>query len=284
MNDLTSAFVRSPDRGNSFGRCRIGALSSLVISTLFLSMPVQAQESQLETLTGTVSSLTRNTMLVKAQDGLFKLFSFDRNTTKPATIPLGSQVRVISYPSGDAGFRIAYLITILRAGPAPAGAIPPEPDVVPLEIRDLESSIQRAARKFHLGVRGGIALDPELIVMGVHAQFGPFFSRNLFFRPNAEFDWGEVTKMFGINVEMVYRMPLTSRFDKWSVYFGGGPAFNFAEQSFGHNEISFSDFRYDSALNLLVGIQYRSGLFAEMKTSVYANPAPSFRLLVGYTF
>src|SRR5437762_1537257 len=106
MNDSTSAFVRSPARGNSFGRCRIGALSSLLISTLFLSMPVQAQESQLETVNGTVSSLTRNTMLVKTQDGLFKLFSFDRNTTKPATIPLGSEVRVISYPSGDAGFRI----------------------------------------------------------------------------------------------------------------------------------------------------------------------------------
>jgi hypothetical protein len=118
----------------------------------------------------------------------------------------------------------------------------------------------------------------------VHAQFGPFFSRNLFFRPNVEFGFGEVTKMFGINAEMVYRMPLTSRFEKWGVYFGGGPAFNFAEQSFGRNEISFSDFNYDSALNVLIGIQYRSGLFAEMKTSVYANPAPSLRLLVGYTF
>jgi len=102
MKDLTGAFVCSPDRSNSFGRWPIGALSSLLISTMFLSVPMHAQESQLETITGTVNSLTRSTMLVKAEDGLFKLFSFDRNTTKPATIPLGSQVRVISYPSGDA--------------------------------------------------------------------------------------------------------------------------------------------------------------------------------------
>ena len=269
---------------NSYGKCRIGALSFLFISTVFLSLPVHAQESQLVTITGVLNSLTRNTMVVRAEDGLYRLYTFDRNTTKPATIPIGSQVRVLSYPSGDAGFRVAYVVTVLREGPAPAGATPPEPDVVPLEIRNLESSVQRAARKFHLGVRGGVALDPELILIGVHAQFGPFFSQNLFFRPNVEFDWGEVTKMFGINAEMVYRLPLTSRYASWAAYFGGGPAFNFAEQNFGHNEVSFSDFRYDAALNLLIGIQYRSGLFAEMKTSVYANPAPSFRLLVGYTF
>jgi len=269
---------------NSFGRCRIGALSSLFISMVFLSMPAHAQEPQLVTITGAVHSVTRNTIVVKAEDGLFRLYTFDRYTTKPETIPIGSLVRVISHPSGDVAFRIAYVVTVLREGPAPAGATPPEPDIVPLEIRDLESSIQRAARKFHLGMYGGIALDPELAVIGVHALFGPFFNRNLFFRPNVEFDWGEVTKMFGVNAEMIYRLPVTSRFGQWSMYVGGGPAFNFAEQSFGRNEVNFSDFRYDSALNILVGIQYRSGLFAEVKASVYANPAPSLRLLVGYTF
>jgi len=269
---------------NSFERYRIGALSTLFINTVFLSIPVHAQESQLVTITGTVNSVTRNTMIVKAEDGLFRLYTFDRYTTKPETIPIGSQVRVLSHPSGDAGFRIAYVVTVLRVGPAPTGATPPEPDVVPLEIRDLENSIQRASHKFHLGLSGGIALDPELVLIGMHAQFGPFFSRNLFFRPNVEFDFGEVTKMFGINAEMVYRIPITSRFESWSMYFGGGPAFNFAQQSFGHNEIDFSDFRYDSALNIFVGMQRRSGLFAEVKTSVYANPAPSLRLLVGYTF
>jgi len=267
----------------SFGRCRIGVLSTLFISTVFLSVPMRAQE-QLVTITGTLHSVTRNTMIVKAEDGLFRLYTFDRYTTKPETIPIGSQVRVLSYASGDAGFRIAYVVTVLRVGPAPTGATPPEPDVVPLEIRDLENSIQRASHKFHLGLSGGIALDPELVLIGMHAQFGPFFSRNLFFRPNVEFDFGEVTKMFGINAEMVYRIPVTSRFESWSIYFGGGPAFNFAQQSFGHNEINFSDFRYDAALNILVGMQRRSGLFAEVKTSVFASPAPSLRLLVGYTF
>jgi hypothetical protein len=266
---------------DSLGWYRAIALSFLLTSGLFLSMPMQAQESELLTVTGTVNSVSRTTMVVKAEDGRYRLYSFDRNTSKPATIILGSQVRVLSYPSGDAGFRIAYVVTLLREGPAPAGATPAEPDVVPLEVRNLESSIQREARKFQLGMRAGIALDPELVLIGVHAQFGPFFSRNLFFRPNVEFDWGEVTKLFGINAEMIYRLRRT---ENWDLYFGGGPAFNFAEQSFGNNNISFSDFRYDSALNILMGVQYRSGMFAEVKSSIYANPAPSFRLLVGYNF
>jgi hypothetical protein len=176
------------------------------------------------------------------------------------------------------------MVTVVREGPAPEGATPSEPDVVPLEVRELESSIQRASHKFHLGLSGGVALDPELIVIGVHAQFGPFFNRNLFFRPSVDFDFGEVTKMFGVNAELLYRLPMTSRFEQSSMYFGAGPAFNFAQQSFGHNDISFSDFRYDSALNILVGVQRRSGLFAEVKASVFANPAPSLRLIVGYTF
>lgn len=278
--------ARRKSDNNVFGKCRIGALGCLFISTMFVSAPVHAQESQMATITGTLHSLTRNTMVVRAEDGLYRLYTFDRTTTKPAAITIGSQVRVLSFPSGDASFRVAYVVTVLREGPAPlaAGATPPEPEVVPLEIRHLESSVQRAAAKFHLGVRGGVALDPELVIIGVHAQFGPFFSENLFFRPNAEFDWGEVTKMFGINAEMVYRLPLTSRYTAWAVYVGGGPAFNFAQQSFGHNEIDFSDFRYDAALNILFGIQYRSGVFAEIKTSVFASPSPSLRLLVGYTF
>ena len=264
--------------------CRVVALSVLFTSAGILSIPVQAQESQQETITGTVSSLTRTTILVKTNDGLFRLFNFDRNTTKPAAIPVGSEVRVVSYPAGDPGFRTAYVITVLRQGPPPAAESPAQADVIPPEVRNLERAIQRGARRFQIGIRGGMSLDPELVLIGVHAQFGPFFSRNLFFRPNAEFDFGEVTKLFGLNAEVIYRMPITSRTGRWDMYVGGGPAFNFAEQSFGNRDVSFSDFRYDSALNILVGVQYRSGMFAEVKSSIYADPAPSFRLIFGYNF
>src|SRR5213078_4044855 len=97
-----------------------------------------AQESRLAAITGTLHSMTANTMVLRADDGLYRLYTFDRSTTKPSTIPIGSQVRVLSYPSGDADFRVAYVVTVLRMGPPPlaAGATPPEPEVVPLEIRN----------------------------------------------------------------------------------------------------------------------------------------------------
>ena len=64
---------------------------------------------------------------------------------------------------------------------------------------------------------------------------------------------------------MIYSLPFTLGARRY-VYFGGGPAFNFVEQSFENHEVSFSDFHYDSALNILLGVQFRSGLFTELKT------------------
>ena len=69
---------------------------------------------------------------------------------------------------------------------------------------------------------------------------------------------------------------------KTYVYAGGGPQFNFVEQKFEQGEaVNFSDFHYSTALNILLGIQHRGEMFAELKTSIYASPAPVLRLIVG---
>ena len=248
---------------------------------------LRAQEpSELTTTTGTVISVSRSTLLVKDTDGRYRLFSIDRDTTKPRTIPLNTDVQVISYPSEDPTYRIAYVVLIPSPGAA-AGAAG-QPEVIPPEVRSAENAVKRAARRFQIGLRGGLGLDPELIAIGLHAQFGPFLTRNLAFRPNVEFDWGEVTYMFAINAEAIYNMPIASRTGRWNMYVGGGPGFNFVQRDLsrpsGVSNVGFSDFHFDSALNVLVGVRYRSGVFTEMKTSIYAEPAPIFRLLVGYNF
>ena len=48
--------------------------------------------------------------------------------------------------------------------------------------------------------------------------------------------------------------------------------------------VDFSDFHYSVGLNLLAGLRYRSGMFTEIKTSVYSKPAPTLRLILGYNF
>jgi hypothetical protein len=55
-----------------------------------------------------------------------------------------------------------------------------------------------------------MALDPELVLIGVQAQVGPLFNPNVFLRPNAEFAFGEVTALFALNMEAIYQLPVSS--------------------------------------------------------------------------
>jgi hypothetical protein len=260
--------------------------------TLLTTVPAVSQETTDEstTMTGTVSSSTRNTVVVRSSTGHYQLFVFDRDTTKPATLPAGSQVRVSFEPTDDPGVRLAREISVVtgaaaRQGEADRAAVSP---VIPREVRAIERDIERQARRFQLGVRGGVALDPELVLVGVQSQLGPFFTPDLYMRPNVEFAFGEVSAMFGLNLEAVYRLPINTRQGRWSAYVGAGPGFNFLNQSFdrvtGERNIDFDDFRYDTALNILGGVRFRRGTFVELKTSVYAEPAPTLRLIFGYNF
>lgn len=257
-------------------------ISSLAVLFLMVQ-PAHAQEA---TDTGAVVSVSRNSVTIRNTDGQYRVFAFDGNTNKPETLTAGSQVRITS-SGGDDDVRFATEIVVLQAasqGPSTTSA-----EVVPEEIRRLERNIERQARRLQLGVRAGVALDPELIVLGVQTQIGPFFNESIYFRPNVEFAYGEVTALFALNPEVVYRLPLSSRYARWSTYFGLGPGFNFIHQNFEQitgsgTRIDFGEFRSDVGLNLLGGIRYRSGTFLELKTSVYSDSSPTLRLIVGYNF
>jgi hypothetical protein len=131
-------------------------------------------------------------------------------------------------------------------------------------------------RRFQIGARTGLALDPELVLAGVHAQFATGLNRNVIFRPNLEFAFGELTTAFAINLEALYRLPVSSRQARWGAYVGAGPGINFLKQSLTRRDrdVDFSDLDTDVSLNLFGGIQNRNGMFLEMKTSVYADPCP----------
>jgi hypothetical protein len=269
-------------------RCSMLFLSLLTV----LLVAVQPAGAQDDTkFTGTVVSLSRSTVTLRTSDGRYQLFTFAEGMRKPQTIPIGSQVQIISVATDDSSVRSATEIIVLPPPSSSAGTSQAQPSAVPPEVRGIERDIQRAARRYQLGVRAGVALDPELILIGAHAQIGPFFSPNVFFRPNVEFAYGEVTALFAINPEVIYRLPVNSRYGRWSSYVGIGPGFNFTHQDFeratggpGGSRIDFGDFSSDTALNILGGMRYRSGLFTEIKASVYATPSPTFRLIVGYNF
>jgi hypothetical protein len=238
---------------------------------------------------GTVVSSSRETFVIRTSENQFRLFVLDRYTVRPRTLTPGARVRVASTPTDEADVRLATNITMLEEVPPGQPSVAPEQAAPPREVRDLERDIQKQVRRWRIGVRAGAALDPELFLFGVHSQIGPFFHRDISFRPNAEFAFGEVTDVIAINLEAVYRLPISSRQGRWSAYFGAGPALNFIHQDFERSQgegrdISFSNLDYDTGFNVLTGLQFRKGTFFELKTSLSSKPAPTMRLIFGYTF
>lgn len=268
---------------------------SVLIACTIVSTPALSQESSSSTrrdgatIEGTVVSSSRQTLVVRTDDNDFQLFVFDYETTKPGMIAAGARVRVISTPGEQEGSRLASTVMVLEPSPdAKAETAQPQAKPIPPAVRDLEQDIKREARRWHVGVRAGAALDPELFMFGVHSQIGPIFNRNFLFRPNAEFAFGEVTDLIALNLEGVYRLPVSSRGRNFSAYIGAGPGFTFLHQNFERQQgqgrnIDFGNFDYESGFNILAGIQRRH-TFYEIKTSLWARPAPTLRLIVGYTF
>src|SRR5439155_26612537 len=129
---------------------------------------------------------------------------------------------------------------------------------IPPAVRDVESDIKREARRWRLGVRVGAAFDPELFMFGVHSQMGPIFHPRVFFRPSAEFAFGEVTDLIALNLEPIYRFPRSSERRDWSPYVGAGPALSFLHQNFEMGrDIDFGNFDFDASFNILIGTQFR---------------------------
>lgn len=252
-----------------------------------------AMDSQFDnriTTRGTVTKSTRSTMVVRTDGGRYVVFSFDPDAERPQSIAVGSRVRVVSRPSGD-GVQVASFVAADSGGPDASEASDTygnrADDPVPDDVRRLEKQIARQARRFRTGVRAGAGLDPEILTVGVHAAMGPFFNDDIWFRPNAEFGFGEVTTMFAINLEAIYRLPVTSRQSQWMVYAGAGPGFNFISRDFekaqkGDRDIDFNELDFEAGLNFLVGVERRNGMFMEFKASAYSSP--DVRFLVGYNF
>jgi hypothetical protein len=159
---------------------------------------------------------------------------------------------------------------------------------VPAKAQDAEGSVERAVKRFGVGVEGGVGLDPQLIDFGAHATFGPIFNRNVQFRPGIEFGVGEVTTTFGINLDVLYTFPGATRQTRWTPYVGAGPNFSLSHLGFDSatvqqpNRFNFSDTSFDTGLNFIAGARARSGLFLEMRATAYG--VSNVRLLAGFNF
>lgn len=155
---------------------------------------------------------------------------------------------------------------------------------VPPQVQQVPPAVESAARRFGLGIKGGVGFDPELLVVGAHATFGPLFAPTVQFRPGLEIGVGEVTTFLGINLDVLYTFP---RDAGWRFYAGAGPNFGFSHVRFeaesdDGNRFDFSDTDGVAGINFIGGARADNGLFIEVKAS--AKGVTNVTLLAGFNF
>jgi hypothetical protein len=256
---------------------------------LFVPLNAAAQQRAEDTQTtrtrwieGTVTSARRGSIIIRTDEGRFLVFRVDRTTQRVKPIQAGMRVNVITMSNDTDTAPLATTVNILSA----RADAPPSDDPIPDEARRLESQIERQARRYRMGVEAGVALDPELIPVGAHATFGPFFSENVMFRPNVELALGEVTTLFAIHLDVLYAIPGATRQTRWAPYVGAGPNFSFSHRGFegeeDGNRFDFGEFDANSGVNFIVGMRNPNGVFVEMKATAYG--VANLRLSAGVDF
>lgn len=165
----------------------------------------------------------------------------------------------------------------------------------------VQNAVTDAVKKWNIGVQGGIALDPELIVVGAFGSFGPVFSPAVRFRPGLYLAFGEVTTELGFDLDFLYTIPGSG--NAWRTYVGGGPNFALSHRGFtaetttdttptptptdGNtttettSRFDFGDTSFDAGFNFIVGASRGKGFF-EMRATAYG--VSNVKLLAGFRF
>ena len=171
---------------------------------------------------------------------------------------------------------------------------------VPPAAQRAEADVESTVKRFGIGVEGGVGLDPEIIDFGAHATFGPLFRPTLQVRPGIDFGLGEVTTVFGINIDVLYTLAAVTRDTPWVPYVGAGPNFSLSHRGFSTDDddhvdtvgaanrddqpsrFDFSDTDFNGGMNFIVGMRRQSGMFFEMKATAWG--VSNVRLLAGFNF
>jgi hypothetical protein len=133
----------------------------------------------------------------------------------------------------------------------------------------LVGATAQSALAQQIGVRVGVSADPDQFYVGVHGEGGPLIEQ-LWFRPNVELGVGDQHTLVAVNFEFAYKIELER---PWSVYLGGGPAFNL---------VSNRQTDAEGGFNIVLGLEHSRGLFVEFK--VGALDSPDIKFGIGYTF
>ena len=192
-------------------------------------------------------------------------------------------------------FSLALLLIPCAAGAQVGAQTTAQQQPVPSAMREVEQDVQEVVKRFRIGVDGGVAFDPELIMFGAHAAFGPLFHPRVQVRPGVEIGIGEVTTFLAINIDVLYTFGGATSQTRWTPYIGAGPTFGLSHRGFGtddldnvdgtpdsRNRFDFSDTDFTGGMNFIAGARSRGGLFFELKATAWG--VSNVRLMAGYDF
>jgi hypothetical protein len=236
---------------------------------------------------GTVAAVGHGSLVLRTDQGGYVIFEFTRDTIHAQPVTTGARVSVVTSTSDTDEAPTALAIDTL---PKPQGLAEQAPDPVPSQVLRLEQQIARQARRYRAGVQAGAGLDPEMISLNAFAQLGAF-NRNLAFRPNVEFAFGELTTLFGLHLDALFSLQGMSRSSRWVPYLGAGPTFALSHRGFeettvnGEDEVKrfdFGDFSWNNGFNFIVGARSPKGTFFELKATAYG--ISKIRMMAGFEF
>ncbi len=175
---------------------------------------------------------------------------------------------------------------------------------VPAPAQRAADAAQDTVQRFGMGVEAGVGLNPEVIDFGVHGTFGPIFNRAVQFRPEFEVGIGELTTLFGVNLDFLYTFSGATSSTRWAPYVGAGPNFKLSHKGFSLSDIpsgsgsvnvsgttvtadnvsrfNFGDTTFKAGFDFIAGARMRNGVFVEMNASAFG--VTNVRLLAGFNF
>jgi hypothetical protein len=195
------------------------------------------------------------------------------------------------------------ITTITTSTGLQQSALQQQPSNLPPQAQAAEQSVEAAVRRFRIGIDGGVGVDPELVMFGAHATFGPVFHPDVEFRPGLEVGLGELTTLISINMDVLYAFPGGTGANRWRSYIGVGPTFGLSHRGLEaddidddledlddledetpglRNRFDFSDTDFNGGVNFIAGAENQRGLFFELKAT--AGGVSNIRLMAGFTF
>ena len=119
-----------------------------------------------------------------------------------------------------------------------------------------------------VGIRAGLALDPDDFIFGVHWKSSPI-AENLYLVPSVEAGVGDATMIAG-NLDLHYQFQTNS---KLQPYAGGGLTLNWFDFD-GNDDTDFGG-------SFLGGISIAKNMFLEAKVGL--GDVPDWKFVVGWT-